>query len=63
MVCHSELIYMEQIRSIAYLSAQVEIAEKNCSFRTGDDQDDEDEEEESEHVVRLIGPNRVQNEE
>lgn len=38
------------------LGAEMEVAEQNCSFRTGDDQDQKHEEQKAEHVVHLIGP-------
>ena len=40
-----------------YLSAKMEIAEKNRCLRARDNQDDENQKEESVHIVYLRGPN------
>jgi hypothetical protein len=41
----------------------MEIAEKNCRFRARDDEDKKNEEQKAEHVIHLIRPQRVENEE
>ena len=43
-----------------YLSAQVEITEKNGRFRAGQNQNDIDNEQKSEEIVVLVGPARHQ---
>lgn len=48
---------------VVVLCTQVEIAEEDGGFGTRDDQNDEHQEQEAEHVVHLVGPDTVQNEE
>lgn len=48
---------------VIVLCTQVEVAEQDGSFRARDHQDDEDQEEETEHVVHLVGPDAVEDEE
>jgi hypothetical protein len=45
------------------LGAQMEVAQQNCRLRTRDDQNDKDQKEKAKHVVHLIRPQRVENEE
>ena len=45
------------------LSAQVEVAEEDGRLRARDDEDQVDDGEETEHVVELVRPNAVENEE
>lgn len=45
------------------LSTKVEVAQQNCCLRAGDEQNDENQEQESKHVVHLMRPNAVENEE
>lgn len=46
-----------------HLCAEVEVAEEDRRLGASDHQDDEDDEEETKHVIRLIGPKGVENEE
>jgi hypothetical protein len=46
-----------------YFRTKVEIAEENGGLRAGDYQNDENQKQESKHVVHLIGPNGIENEE
>lgn len=48
---------------VVILRTKVEIAQENSGLTAGDDQDDEHQEQEAKHVVGLVGPNTVQNEE
>ena len=41
----------------------MEIAEKNCCLRACDDQDQEHEKQETEHVIHLVWPQRIEDEE
>ena len=41
----------------------MEVAEKNCCLRAGDDQNNEDEEQESIHIVDMRRPDRIENKE
>lgn len=45
------------------LGTQVEIAEQDGRLRAGDDEDQEHQEQKAEHVVHLVRPQRVQDEE
>lgn len=48
---------------VIVLGAEVEIGQEDGGLGAGHDQDDEDEEEKAEHVVGLMRPDAVQNEE
>lgn len=48
---------------VIILGTQMKVAKQDCRLRAGDDENQEHEKQESEHVVHLIGPQRVQNEE
>jgi hypothetical protein len=48
---------------VVVLCTQMEIAKKDRRFRAGDNQNDEDKEEKSKHVVHLVRPDAVENEE
>lgn len=41
----------------------MEVTQEDCGLRACDDQDEENQKQESEHVIHLVGPNRIQNEE
>ena len=47
---------------VVILCSKVEITQKNCGFGTSDDQNNGDKEKEAEHVVDLVGPERVEDE-
>jgi len=48
---------------VIVLGAQMKVGEEDGSLGAGDDENDEDEKEESEHVVGLMRPNTIENEE
>lgn len=48
---------------VIILGTQMKVAKQDCRLRAGDDENQEHEKQETEHVVHLIGPQRVQNEE
>lgn len=47
----------------AYLSTQVEVTQQHRGLRTRDDQNDENQKQEAKHVVGLVGPQRIEDEE